>query len=100
LFFLAKMSQDAIDNVLVVNTGDDLYRSTTAIANFNVDIDTRLSRWAHALETATDSLTGQLNPLFQFTIIGTIVRVEHALFRLAHLNEKHFFILGNFPLAL
>ena len=28
LFFLAKMSQDAIDNVLALNTGDDLYRST------------------------------------------------------------------------
>jgi hypothetical protein len=32
--------------------------------------------------------------------MGTIVRVERAVFRLAHLNEKHFFILGNFPLAL
>ena len=100
MFFLAKMSQDAIDNVLVVNTGDDRYRSTTAIANFNVDIDTRLSRWAHALETAIHSLTGQLNPLFQLTLIGTIIRVERALFSLAHLNEKHFSISGNFPLAL
>jgi hypothetical protein len=39
LFFLTKMSQDAIDNVLALNTGDDFYRSNTAIANFNVDIE-------------------------------------------------------------
>ena len=28
MFFLAKMSQNAIDEVLVLNTGDDLYQST------------------------------------------------------------------------
>ena len=33
------MSQDAIDDVLVINTGDDFDGPTTAIANFNVDID-------------------------------------------------------------
>ena len=33
------MSQDAIDDVLVLNTGDDFDGPTTAIANFNVDID-------------------------------------------------------------
>ena len=39
LFLFAKMRQDAIDNVLVLNTGDDLYRSTAAITNVNVDIE-------------------------------------------------------------
>ena len=39
LLLLAKMSQDSVDNVPILNTGDDLYRSTTAIANFNVDIE-------------------------------------------------------------
>ena len=39
MFLFAKMRQDAIDNVLVLNTGDDFDGSTTAIANFNVDID-------------------------------------------------------------
>jgi hypothetical protein len=69
-----------------------------------------------ALETATHSLTDQLtssssSPLygaltrrrgaeatalqaptgFALTLIGTIFRVEHALFRLAHLNKKTLF---------
>ena len=33
------MSQDAIDNVLVLNTGDDLYRSSAMTANLDIDID-------------------------------------------------------------
>ena len=39
LFFLAKMSQDAIDNVLALNTGDDLYRSTAMSANLDIDVE-------------------------------------------------------------
>ena len=33
------MSQDPVDNVLVLNTGDDLDRSTAMIANLDIDID-------------------------------------------------------------
>ncbi len=39
LFLTLKMNQDPVDNVLVLNTGDDFDGPTTAIANFNVDID-------------------------------------------------------------
>ena len=47
MFFLAKMSQDAIEglprvigyDVLVLNTGDDLYRSAAMTANLDIDID-------------------------------------------------------------
>ena len=39
LFLLSKMSQDAIDDVLVLNTGDDLYRSTTVIHTINSRLD-------------------------------------------------------------
>ena len=39
MLLFAKMRQDAIDNVLVLNTGDDFDGPTTAIANFNIDID-------------------------------------------------------------
>jgi hypothetical protein len=50
LFFLAKMSQDAIEglprfigyDVLVLNTGDDLYRSTAMTANLDIDIEDAL----------------------------------------------------------
>ena len=66
---------------------DPTQRSQTSMSILN----SRLSRWAQSLETAAHSLTGQLNPLFQRTLIGTIVRVEHALFRLAHLNKKTLF---------
>ena len=33
------MSQDAIDDALVLNTGDDLYRSTAMTADLDIDID-------------------------------------------------------------
>jgi len=33
------MSQDSIDNVLVLNTGDDFYRSTAMTANLDIDIE-------------------------------------------------------------
>ena len=39
LLLLAKMSQDSVDNVLAVNTGDDLYRSTAMTANPDIDIE-------------------------------------------------------------
>jgi hypothetical protein len=39
LFFLAKMSQNPVDNVLVLDAGDDFDGLTTAIANVNVDIE-------------------------------------------------------------
>ena len=39
LLLLAKMSQDSVDNVLAVNTGDDLYRSTAMTANLDIDIE-------------------------------------------------------------
>ena len=36
------MSQDAVDNVPVLNTGDDLYRSTAMTANLDIDIEDAL----------------------------------------------------------
>ena len=39
LFRLAKMGQDPVDDVLVINTGDDFDGPTTAAADFNVDIE-------------------------------------------------------------
>ena len=45
------MNQDAIDDVLVLDAGDDFDGPTTAIANLNVDIETRLSRWAQDIAT-------------------------------------------------
>jgi len=33
------MSQGAIDDVLVINTGDDLYRSTAMTANLDIHIE-------------------------------------------------------------
>jgi hypothetical protein len=50
LFLLSKMSQDAIEglprfigyNVLVLNTGDDLYRSTAMTADLDIDIEDSL----------------------------------------------------------
>ena len=39
LFFLAKMSQNSIYDVLILNTGDDLYRSTATAANLDIDIE-------------------------------------------------------------
>ena len=35
------MSQDSIDNVLVLNTGNDLYRSNAMTANLDIDVDSR-----------------------------------------------------------
>jgi hypothetical protein len=52
------MSQDAIDDVLALDAGDDFDGLTTAIANVNVDLayalsilHTRLSRWAQDIAT-------------------------------------------------
>ena len=39
LFYLAKMGQDPVDDVLVLNTSDDSDRSAAAAADFNVDIE-------------------------------------------------------------
>ena len=39
MLLFAKMRQDAIDNVLVLNTGDDFDGPTKAIANVSVDIE-------------------------------------------------------------
>ena len=39
MFLFAKMSQDAIDDVLVLNTGDDLCRPTAMTANLDIDIE-------------------------------------------------------------
>ena len=41
MFSLAKMSQDSIDNVLVLNTGNDLYRPNAMTANLDIDVDSR-----------------------------------------------------------
>ncbi|WP_415354848.1 hypothetical protein [Halioglobus sp. Uisw_031] len=41
MFSLAKMSQDSIDDVLVLNTGNDLYRSSAMTANLDIDVDSR-----------------------------------------------------------
>ena len=39
LFRLAKMGQNPVDNVLVLNKSDDSDRSAAAAADFNVDIE-------------------------------------------------------------
>ena len=39
LFLLAKMGQDLVDDVLVLNTSDDSDGSAAAAADFNVDIE-------------------------------------------------------------
>ena len=39
LFPIAKVSKDSIYDGLVLNTGDDLYRSTAMTANFDIDIE-------------------------------------------------------------
>ena len=36
------MSQNPVDNVLVLNTGDDLYRSAAMTANLDIDIEDAL----------------------------------------------------------
>lgn len=33
------MSQDSVDDVLILNASDDLDRPTAATANFNIDIE-------------------------------------------------------------
>jgi hypothetical protein len=45
------MSQDAIDDVLVLNTGDDLYRSNARTETSTSILKTRLSRWAQDIAT-------------------------------------------------
>ena len=39
LFFLAKTSEDAVDDVMVLNTGDDRNRSIAMTANLDIDIE-------------------------------------------------------------
>ena len=39
MFLFAKMSQDSIDNVLVLNTGDDFDGPTAMAANLDIDIE-------------------------------------------------------------
>ena len=38
LFLIAQMSEDSVNNVLVLNARDDSDRSTAAAADFDVDI--------------------------------------------------------------
>ena len=45
------MSQNPVDNVPVLDAGDDRDGPTTGIANVSVDIETRLSRWAQDIAT-------------------------------------------------
>ena len=42
MFLLAQMSQNSIYEVLALNTGDDLYRSTAMTANLDIDIEDAL----------------------------------------------------------
>ena len=61
LFLIAKMSQDPVDDVLILNatvrrSDDDFDGPTAATTKFNIDadgrpIDTRLSRWAQDIAT-------------------------------------------------
>jgi hypothetical protein len=39
LFFLAKMSQNPVDNVLVLNASDDFDGPTAMTANLDIDIE-------------------------------------------------------------
>ena len=39
LFLIAKMSQDPVDDVLILNASDDSDRSAAAAADFDVDIE-------------------------------------------------------------
>lgn len=39
LFLIAQMSQDSIDDVLVLNAGDNFYGSTATTANLDIDIE-------------------------------------------------------------
>ena len=39
LFLLAKMSQDSVDDVLILNASDDFDVPATATTNFNIDIE-------------------------------------------------------------
>ena len=39
LFLIAQMSQNAIDDLLVLDAGDDSGRSTASTANFNVYVE-------------------------------------------------------------
>ena len=45
------MRQDAIDDVLVLNTGDDLYRSTAMTANLDIDIEDSLESLGQDIAT-------------------------------------------------
>jgi hypothetical protein len=67
LFFLAKMSQNAIEglfrfigyNVLAPNTGDDLYRATAMTANLDIDIDIEDSLESRGQDVATCRSAGE-----------------------------------------
>ena len=39
MFLLVKISQDPVDDALVLNTGDDLYRTTAMTANLDSNIE-------------------------------------------------------------
>ena len=39
MFLVAQMSKDSIDDVLVLNEGDNSYGSTAMTANLNIDIE-------------------------------------------------------------
>jgi len=39
LILVAQVGQNPVDNILLLYTGNDLYRSTAAAAGFNVDIE-------------------------------------------------------------
>ena len=42
MFLIAKVSQDSVDDILVLDTRNDLDRSTTAAAYFNLDFEDAL----------------------------------------------------------
>jgi hypothetical protein len=51
MFLIAKMSEDSVDDVMVLNRGDDSYRSTAAIANLDVYIE-------HTFQSLSPGLCG------------------------------------------
>ena len=52
-FLIVKMSQNSIDDVLIFNAGDDLYRSAAPTANFYIDTE-------YALEPLSPGHRGML----------------------------------------
>ena len=49
VFLLAKMSQEPVDDVLILNASDDFQRPATATADLNIDEKTRFRRWAQVI---------------------------------------------------